>query len=75
MSSVTEKEARAYLERWRLVNEAENAEVRATAIATKFQQLATLMASRNLFGTDANREASDREVSERWARIRRALSA
>ena len=41
---------------------------------TKLQQLASLMASRHVFGPEPDREAQLQLVRERWARLRRALS-
>ena len=75
MSSMTPKQAREYIDRWKLVEEAELAELRLLAIETKLQQLAVLMASRSLFGDDLNREAHARDVGGRWAQIRQALRA
>jgi len=73
MSSVTPDDARQYLERWKLVEEREIAELRNTPIETKAKQLAALMASRNLFREDPERERGIREVQARWARLRKAL--
>ena len=41
----------------------------------KLRQLASLVASRNLFPEDTRREAEVAEVRERWAALRRVLSA
>lgn len=73
MDSITPEQARAYMDRWALVREAENAELRRTPMETKLQQLAALMASRHIFGPELDREAQLREVRERWARLRQAL--
>jgi hypothetical protein len=74
MSSVTPKQARLYLERWDLVEAFELEQLRNTSIETKARQLSALMASRDLFGEDVDRDTGVREVRERWARIRRALA-
>ena len=66
-------DARDYLNRWELVRDAELAVLRATSLATKVQQLASLMASRNLFGVDSYREQELQQVRERWARLRQAM--
>jgi hypothetical protein len=50
------KQARAYLERWDLVRDAEAAELQRTPMAMKFRQLEALMASRDAFGDDSQRE-------------------
>jgi hypothetical protein len=74
MAAITPEEARAYFKRWELVREVEARELRRTPMETKLQQLASLMASRHLFGPEPDREAETRVVRERWARLRRALS-
>jgi hypothetical protein len=74
MAKVTREQAQSYASRWTLVRDAEVAEVRLTPIETKFKQLAALMASRDAFGSDPDREEQIREVRERWARVRQALS-
>ena len=73
MSRITPEEGQAWLERWRLVSEGEIAELRRTPLRTKFEQLAALMASRQLFDPDPDRERQVREVRERWLQLRRAL--
>jgi hypothetical protein len=67
------EDAHRYLERWRLVEEQELAELRQTPIEAKARQLSALMASRDLFGEDPHREDGVREVRARWARLRAAL--
>jgi hypothetical protein len=47
MSSITPDDARRYLERWKLVEEREIAELRNTPIEIKARQLAALMASQD----------------------------
>ena len=74
MAAVTPEEARAYFKRWELVRDVEARELRRTPMETKLQQLAALMASRQVFGPEPDREAQIRVVRERWARLRRALS-
>ena len=64
--------ARRYLERWKLVEEQEITELRNTPIEVKAMQLGALMASRNLFREDPDRERGVREVLARWARLRKA---
>jgi hypothetical protein len=73
MSSVTPDDARQYLERWKLVEEREIKELRTTPIEIKAKQLAALMASRDIFGEDPDRDRGVREVQARWARLRKAL--
>ena len=52
MSSVTPDDARRYLDRWKLVEEREIAELRNTPIEVKARQLGALMASRVLSWDD-----------------------
>jgi len=73
MSSITPEQARQYLERWKLVRQAEVEELRMTSLETKLQQLVVLMASRGLFRGDRDRESQVREIRDRWAQIRQAL--
>ena len=70
---MTPEDAHQYLERWRLVEERELTELRQTPIEAKARQLSALMASRELFGEDPDRENGVREVRARWARLRKAL--
>jgi len=72
MALITPAEARAYLERWAAVEEFELAERRNASMETKLQQLSALMASRDLFAADPERENGVLEVRERWARLRKA---
>jgi hypothetical protein len=75
MSAITPEQARAYLERWDLVCDAEAVELQRTPMALKFRQLEALMASRDAFGIDPQREREIESVRERWAALRRALGA
>src|SRR6266404_101481 len=74
MAAITPEDALAYFRRWELVRDAEARELRCTPMETKLQQLASLMASRHVFGPEPDREAQLQVVRERWARLRRALS-
>jgi len=74
MSRLTTQEARTFARRWELVREMEIAERQSVSVETRFRQLSALMASRELFGTDPNREASAESVRERWARLRLAMN-
>lgn len=74
MATITPEEARAYLNRWKLVRELEVIELRRTDMETKFRQLSALMAARGLFGPEPDRESEVQAVRDRWARLRQALS-
>jgi hypothetical protein len=73
MSSITPEQAQSYIERWRLVREAEDAQLRRSSLETKLRQLAALMQARSAFGVHPERDAEIEMVRERWARIRRAV--
>jgi hypothetical protein len=73
MAAMTPEQAEAFRERWNLVRDAELLELRRASVATKLRQVASLMASRHLFGPEPEREAQIQEVRERWARLRQAL--
>ncbi|MGH8133736.1 MAG: hypothetical protein ACRETG_03305 [Steroidobacteraceae bacterium] len=70
---MTSEQARAYIKRWELVRDAEAAELQRTPIESKLRQLASLMASRHVFGPEPDREQQILEVRARWARLRQAL--
>lgn len=73
MATITPEEAQAYARRWELVREMEAAELRRAPMETKLRQVSALMASRNLFDPEPDREPDVQAVRERWARLRRAL--
>jgi len=75
MTAMTPEQARAYLERWELVREAEAVELQRTPMAMKFRQLVALVDSRDAFGDDPQREQEIGSVRERWAGLRKALGA
>jgi hypothetical protein len=69
---MTPKEARAFVARWRLVNEAEREELRATPMELKLRQLAAMMASVDQIGWTEALAAEQAEVRERWKQLRKA---
>lgn len=70
---MSNEDAQAYLARWRLVREAELAELRRTPMDIKLRQLAALMASRGLFNADPDSDLQAQQVRERWVRLRQVL--
>lgn len=70
---ITPEDARAYANRWALMEAFELEELRRTPMATKLLKLASLMASRNLFAPDPERESGVLDVRNRWARLREVL--
>jgi hypothetical protein len=75
MTSITPKQARAFLDRWKMVREPGANELRDSSMETRLRQLSDLVGSRQLFTVDADRERGVAEVRERWARIRKVLDA
>lgn len=73
MDEVSSAEARAYLERWKLLREIEVAALRSTSMDTKLRQLTALMQARDAFPADPRRQDEVRSVRERWARIKQAM--
>ena len=71
--TMTKEEGRAFRKRWEAVNAAEREELRAMPMEEKMQQLAALMASRDLFGWIEEMRKEEAEVRERWLRLRRAF--
>ena len=73
MAPITPAEAAAYFKRWELVKEVELAELRRTSPDTKLRQLSALMASRDVFAVDSERESGTQLVRDRWVRLWQAL--
>ena len=73
MAAITPDEARAYADRWAVVEAFELEELRRTPMETKLLQLTALMASSDLFAEDPEREKDVLEVRERWGRLRQLL--
>jgi hypothetical protein len=74
MLKMTPEEARAYLARWRLLRDVEAGELQRTSMEVKLRQLAALMAARDVFGPEPDRDAKVRDVRERWDHLRHVLS-
>lgn len=73
MARITRDHARSYLARWKRLDEAQIRELRATSIETRLRQLSALMASREFFIPDPERQRGVEDVRQRWARIRLAF--
>jgi hypothetical protein len=72
--SLTKAEARAFQERWRLINAREQAELRSTSLEVKWQQFNTLLAwAKHFDWTEADKEVA--VVREHRARLRKAYLA
>jgi hypothetical protein len=71
---ISKADAQAYLDRWSMVRDAERVQLQTTPLEIKVKQLAALMESRELFGSDPKREQEIEEVRTRWALLRKVLS-
>jgi hypothetical protein len=69
---MTPAEARAWKDRWKLVNEHEKEELRQTPIEIKLQQFNTLLALAHRLGWTETLAKEEAEVRERWMRLRKA---
>jgi hypothetical protein len=73
MAPITSDQAEAYFYRWELVREARADELQRTSMDTKLQQLESLVASRQVFGPEPDREEGISSVRERWRLLRQVL--
>jgi len=71
-TKMTKADAAAFSARWKIVNDAERMELRATTMRRKFRQLAALMASVDKFGWVEPLAQEESEVRVRWNRLRKA---
>ena len=68
-------EMKAWVARWKIINEMEIRELRRTSPAEKLRGLAALMASAHVFSSPAvlmQEEKERKEARARWQRVRRA---
>jgi hypothetical protein len=72
---MTLEEARAFKERWRLVNEADRAELQRLTPDDRIRQLAILMAMARSMGWAEKLEAESAASGENWQRLRRLYRA
>jgi hypothetical protein len=70
--SLTKVEARAFRERWQLVNAREEEELRSTSLEERLQQFNTLLGWAHELGWAAALGEGETEVRKRWARLRKA---
>jgi len=73
MRRFTAAQAKTYKRRWALANAAEIAELRATSMTRKFQQLTALMSSASMFGADKSMAAEQTAIRARWQQLRKAM--
>ena len=70
--NLSKAEARAFRERWRLVNLREEGELASTSPELKWRQFLTLLGWAREFGWTESLSEGEAEVRERWARLRKA---
>jgi hypothetical protein len=68
---MTREEARAWMERWKIVNEFTDAERRALTPEERFEDLVTLFESADLFEWPDTTD-EDQRIGELWMRLRKA---
>jgi hypothetical protein len=68
---MTRAEARAYVARWKRVNEFQLAERKAKTPTERFRELVRLMQWVDLFGLRRNLEREERLARDVWNRLRR----
>jgi hypothetical protein len=68
-------EVRAWMDRWKAVNEAHREELRTTPMETKLRQLAVMMHTARTLGWKTSTEAELRRIRARWARLKRGRDA
>jgi NADH dehydrogenase/NADH:ubiquinone oxidoreductase subunit G len=68
---ITKSEAKAFRTRWKIVNNAEQKELRSTSADKKFEQLVGLMSSVEEIGWTKALATEEKEVRNRWNKLRR----
>ena len=68
---ITKLEARAFRTRWKFVNNSERQELRNMPLIEKFKQLVALMSSVEELGWTKALASEEKEVRERWNKLRR----
>ena len=68
---ITKSEAKAFRTRWKIVNNAEREELGSMPVIEKFNQLVALMSSVGAMGWTKALTAEDKEVRNRWSKLRR----
>jgi hypothetical protein len=67
----TKSEAKAFRTRWKIVNNAEREELRSMPVIEKFNQLVALMSSVEAMGWTKALATEEKEVRNRWNKLRR----
>lgn len=67
---MTKEEAILFKQRWQLVNDHVNEEVRRMPVSVKLQQLAVMFAAGQSLGWADKQREGETEVRERWVRLK-----
>ncbi len=73
--TMTKADIRAWIDRWKLVNEFVIQEARALSPEDRFRELDFLFRSRGLFRWPTDEQAGIPEVRRRWLRLKRSPRA
>jgi len=69
---MTKEEAQQFKERWQLVNEFINEEIRRTPLSVKLKQFAALFQFAREMGWEEELRQGEAEVQARWQRLQKA---
>lgn len=72
---MTREEAKAWRERWALVEEAHREELQSKPVETKLRQLAVMMHTARTMGWKTSTPAQLHRIRARWARLKRGKYA
>ena len=70
-NKITKSEVKAFRSQWKIVNKAEREELRSMPVIEKFNQLVALMSSVEEMGWTKALTAEDKEVRNRWNKLRK----
>ena len=70
---ISQSEARAWMDRWKAVDEHSREELRRMTLEQKFAQLSSLMQSASLFDWPESDREQDQAVIDRWMLLRERL--
>ena len=74
MSALIPEQAQEYSRRWQQAHHQETRELRQASLDLKLRQLASLMASREYFPADTQREQAVAAIRERWLKLRHSCA-
>lgn len=72
-TKLNKADVRAWMERWKVVNELEREELQSTPIEAKFRRLGILMHTARALGWKTSTQSEIDTVRSRWLRLKRAI--